>query len=387
MIEVIILTAVLMYKFGPALSGLSYTRLDNALLNHEQRRGRLVWTIQISALLVVAACLYTRVDVGCAYLGGHYARLAADPFAFDADNPVSYRILTPLISYLLGLRQGCMINLTNLIMAGLLIGWVYATFRKVAARPGDAFLAAVTITCSLAVLTSIYCGGYTDVSTYLVIFLMWRYRDRRILFHVLFLLGLFNRESIAFLIPWFILISLQDARKKSLRILELALGFIATLSLYYLFRLWVSSQQDVIYSLDYYIRPFLEDPIGRIRHTAPYHGLGLFSVFTLLWVFPVMAAIAWWKERAHYELLGLILLVFCPYMQLFIADDTSRLFTLGFMIMIVALHKLLTTASTHFRKYAFWLILLNLFVPQLYTAGDTVEVFQSASTYLFNLVW
>ncbi len=386
-IEMVILAAVLVHKFGPTLSGLTYDRIDAALIDVERRRGNKLWIVQLSFMLTIAACLYARVDTGCAYLGGHYARLAADPFAFDPDNPVSYRILTPLISYCLGLHRGCMINLTNLIFVGVMTGWVYAYFRKITPRPTDALITTITLTFSLVALTTIYRGGYTDIQSYLLIFLMWRFRNRRVVFHTLFLLGLLNRESIAFLIPWFAFISLEGDNKPLGRVLDLTFGFAVTLGLYYLFRVWVQSHQEVPYSLDYYLKPVLEDPLYHLRQTYYYQGLGLFSVFKLAWVFPLMALASWFKEKNYREIAGAALLIICAWTQLFVAYDTSRMFTLGFMVMILSLKHLFETNRFQVRRLAIWIVLFNLLIPQVSTDGTRIEVFQSASAFLIGLLW
>ena len=73
----------------------------------------------------------------------------------------------------------------------------------------------------------------------------------------------------------------------------------------------------------------------------------------------------------------MVLMLICSYAQLFVAGDTSRMFTLGFMIMIIALCRLLETNDFRFREWAFWAVLFNLMVPQIYTAFDVVECWQS----------
>lgn len=386
MLELLILFAVLYRRFGPGFTGLTYDRMDQYILDRESHKTR-IWVFQLSFLLILAACFYVRVDTGCAYLGRHYAQLAANPFSFDLANPVAYRILTPLISYLLFLRQGCLISVTNLILAGVMIGCVYSYFRKTSPRPGDAFLSALVITFSLVILTTVHCGGYTDVTTYLIVFLMWRYRSKRWVFHGLFLLGLFNRESIGFLVPWFVFISLQSENNKPLRLLELCLGFGLSLLVYYLFRQWISSQQEVQYSTAYYLQSLLENPLSRFGQNPGYHSLGLFSVFKVLWVVPVLACLSMWKRQYWSEIGGIALLLVCSWSQLFVAGDTSRMFTLGFMVIIVSLRHFFRTDDFHFRSWAIPLVLLNLLIPQVYTAGSVVEVWQSLSTYLLFLVW
>jgi hypothetical protein len=381
MLEVCIFILLLMIVFGRRLQGLSYTWLDEALLRDESRFGKLVWTALLSLLLLLAAIVYTRPDTACNNLGFLYAQLAENPFDFAAGNPLSFRILTPLISYAVGLR-GANIIFTNLILAGVLIGTVYSIFRKISPRPGDAFLAAVVVTFSLVVLTTIHCGGYCDILTYLVVFLMWHFRSKRFLFYVLFLIGLFNRESIVFLLPWLVFISLEIPCSKTRRLAELAVGFALAILIYYLFRQWVGAQAEIEFSGNYYLRPLLDDPLKHFRNTFYYHGLGFFSVYKLLWCFPVLAAAAFWRDRNFRPLIGFALLLGGAWVQLFLAFDTSRMFTLGFMIMFLSLEYLLRTDEYRFRKWAFAAVLINLLVPQMYTAAEIVEIWQSLSSHL-----
>ncbi|MBN1212501.1 MAG: hypothetical protein JXA92_07975 [candidate division Zixibacteria bacterium] len=386
MFEIIILLLILMKKFGRDLSGLSYDWLDAALVRSENKHGRLFWLIKLSFLMVLAACIYTRVSTHCSFLGSQYAELARNPFAFDPANPVGYRLLTPLLSYLVGLR-GHGIIVINLIISGVLLAVVYDYFRKTALRPGDAFLAVVTMTFSLTVLTSIHCGGYTDIMTYLLIFLMWRYRKNRVLFYVLFFLGLLNREAVAFLIPWFVFISFETAGKKRFVIIDLILGLSLTLGGYYLYRLWIESHQTVRFSTTYYLDHLLNDPFKHFLDTFKYHSLGLFSVYQILWVFPLLTIVSRWRERNYRQIISFLLLIVCAGVQLLVARDTSRMFTLGFMVGPLALEHLFQTDFRNFRNWAFWAVLFNLVVPQVYVAGPVVEVWRSLSIYLFSFLW
>lgn len=209
---------------------------------------------------------------------------------------------------------------------------------------------------------------------------MWQHRSKRWLFFFLFLLGLLNRESIAFLIPWFAFISLQGQERKGRGGLELLIGFGLVLAIYYLFRIWINSHATVPLDFSYYLNPILDKPMRMFRQTFPYHPLGLFSVFKLLWIFPVLAVISYWKNKNYSELTGMGLLLFCSWAQLLIAYDSSRMFALGFMIVIIALCHLLETNRFNFRQYAFWAVGLNLLVPQPYTANKIIEIWRSFLT-------
>lgn len=381
MIEILILLLVFALGFKARLQELNYDWLDNLLRAGETHLGRYGWAAVVGVVLVGAACLYVRPDTTCQYLGRHFADLASHPFSPSIGNQIPHRILTPLISYLLGLR-GCAVTLTNIMIAAVFIACVYDYFRSVTPRPGDALLAACCITFSLAVLTVIHCGGYCDVLTYLLVFLMWRHRERRMLFYLWFLISLFNRESVVFLLPWFAFISLHEEPHKLKRTLELITGFSIPLIIYGWFYYNLSSHQDFEYSVGYYIKPLINDVLGRFMWTLPHHGLGLFSVYQILWIIPGIAVAHAYRARRYLVIFGLALPVLCAWMQMFVANDTSRMFTLGFIVMIPALENVLTENSLQFRRWAYGLLLFHLIVPQLYTAGPTIEIWKSLALHL-----
>jgi len=381
MIEIILIAVILILAFRKKVSGLTYDRLDSLLLKAESKLTTIGWAHLLALILLIGAIIHVRPDTQCAYLGRYYANLASNPFSFDPGNPVSYRILTPLISYLIGLR-GCSIIITNLIISLFFIANIYTYGRDNLPRPGDALLLSLAVTFSLTVLTIIHCGGYCDVLTYFIIFLMWRYRNKRLIFYALFCLGLFNRESILFLLPWFAYFSIQGNEKKLPRLAEILLGFGISIGIYLLFRYWVSGHMDVTYSVSYYLKPFQNGLLGYFPVTFYYHGLGLFSVFIALWIIPVLYLAASLRNGNIANLVGAILILLGAYVQLFIAQDTSRMFTLSFIIMILSLTYLFKRDLFNIRHWIYGAFFFNLMIPQVYTAGHKIEIWQSLVSHI-----
>ncbi len=353
-----------------------YNRMDNFVLRGEARWGRYGFGIAVTFLLMVAAALYVEPAIECVVLGKSYAQLASHPFHFNDENIVAYRILTPLISYLLGLR-GELIIITNLLFAAVLIGWVYFHFRRHAPRPGDALAAAGVITFSLVTLTTLRYGGYTDSATYLIIFLMWKFRRRRFLFYVLFLLGLLNRESILFLIPWFVLLRAPHSGSKMKLASDAAVGFGITILLYALFRQWASSHYEVGFTWSYYLEPLRHNPFYWFGKSFTCLRVGFFSVFKLLWLFPILAGFSLWQRKERRDVYSMLLLFGCSFAQLFVAFDSSRMLTMSFPVMLIALEHLFRHNPFRFRELFGWVFAANLIVPQLYTANNVIEVMPS----------
>lgn len=380
MIELTLLYFALRKKYRLRPAELSYNRLDQAILDRERKRHWLVWTAIVATLLMACAMLYVRPGSHAVYLGGHYAELSRNPFAFDSTSPVAYRFLTPLISYALGLR-GNLIIITNLLIGTALLGLVYRWFQENTPRPGDAIFGALSIAFSLVILTTLASPGYCDLLTYVFIFLMWRYRKRRVLFYALFFLGLLNRESIAFLAPWFIFITMVDYKFTWRGALDVFTGHVIVFAAYFLIRHAISLQFDIVYSTAYYLGPLTNDPFHWLRMTLPLQWMGVFSVFKLLWIFPVLAALSFYQRGQKLQLWSMGLLFACAYSQLFLAYDTSRMMTLSFMIMIIALKELFEHDIFRIRRWIGWVFVINVFVPVYQVAAAKMDSMSSFLVY------
>jgi hypothetical protein len=123
-----------------------------------------------------------------------------------------------------------------------------------------------------------------------------------------------------------------------------------------------------------------------IRGAYQFYWLGWFTVFKALWVFPIAAVVSLWKRKETATLWSILIITFCASIQLVIAYDTTRMLTLGFMVMILALLHLMQTNAFEFRRWAVWVILFNLLIPQLYTASYIIEIMTSTPVNLLKMV-
>ena len=380
MIEVFIAFLILYLKYRERLWEFNYERLNVYLLGRESRYGIIRWGLIQTGLIMAAVCFYVTPSSHCTFMGRHYAQLAADPFGFDPSNPVPHRILTSLISYAIGLR-GQLIIVTNLLIAAALIFALYRYFRTIDLQPADGFMAAAFIAFSTVTLNTVYYGGYNDSLTFLLIFLMWAFRRKRVLFHVLFLLGLFNRESAVFLIPWFAFISFEGEISVTKRSVELLIGFVLSLAIYALFRAWIAQHEAIEYSMPYYLRGLIENPVELLRTHFENLWVGAFAVFKLAWVLPLAAAIAMWREGNRKGVISMLLLVLCSAAQLLVAFDTTRLLAMSFMIIPISLIYLVRTDAFESRRWVVPLFVCNLLVPNLMVAGSRIDQMQSLLAY------
>ncbi len=375
MLGAVVLYVVLGLRFGWNLRELSWDRLDEFLVAIERRAGRVGLCAMLALVFLGLAMLYVRLDTHCRFLGGWYALMTQDPFDFTAESEVGFRRFTPTISYLFGLT-GRNIIVTNLIFAFSLLFCSALYFTKHGSRPGDAVFITGGLALSLVTLTTMHCGGYTDSTTYLFVFLMWWFRRRPLLFYVFFVLGLLNREAVLFLVPWFAVLRWQHSTSWKRWLIETVVAYGIIFAAYLEYREFIAAQANVRYSMDYYLGHLLQDPLARFRQTLYYHGLGVFSVFKLLWVFPILGFAAFWRDKRWSHVLAFVFIFVGSYVQLLIAQDTSRMMTMSFMMLPISLRVLLEEDRWRIRDWMGWLFLANLAVPTVYTAGVVVEIWQ-----------
>ncbi|UCD62938.1 MAG: hypothetical protein JSW34_09265 [Candidatus Zixiibacteriota bacterium] len=353
-----------------------YHRFDSLVLRGEGRTGRALFSVLVAFVLMIAGAVYVRPAVEPVVHGINYALLSRNPFDFAQGNQMGFRLLTPVISYLIGLR-GDLIIVTNLLMATAFLAMALAYFRRNAPRPADALLAATTFAFSLVTLTTIYYGGYCDSLTYLLIFLAWWFRANRPVFYLLILLGMTNHESVAFLIPWFIFISYQVYPRKLYWLLDTVIGFTVTLGLYFLYRELITREQQIRFSITYYFRPMAQNPWYWFYRSSGYKLLGFFTVFKLYWLFVIVAVTSMCKCRQWRQLVSIALILACAWAQMFFAFDSSRMLTLSFPVMVISLLHLLRHNPYRFRSWAGVVVIANFFVPQLYVGGKIVDKMHS----------
>lgn len=359
--------------------------LESRLLALEKSKGRILTAFLVSLALMVIAAIYVRPAIATVALGRWYGILSLDPFSETA-NRVGYRILTPLISYLMSLR-GETIIITNLLFALAFLMVAYGYFRKHLAQLSDAVYSTAVFAFSLVTLTTIYYGGYCDSLTYLLILLMWIYRSNMPLVAVLFFLGLLNRESMAFLVPWFAFVYWSEAPNKIKCILEMFVWYGLALGLYYLFRVWISSFKEVEYTADYYLKSLLTEPFAIFQKSYGYQSLGLFSVFKAFWVIVLLAMWSYWREGRTRTIFSFAILIICVWAQQLIAWDSSRLMTMAFPVMTISLLRVFKENPLGFRSWALLLLIFNFLVPQLYTAAQIIEHMNSSLTNLFEILF
>ncbi|HVN38735.1 MAG TPA: hypothetical protein VMW19_11270 [Myxococcota bacterium] len=357
------------------------SRLDRGVLAVERRLGRAGTAAAVGAVGLALACVAVAPGVVPQKLGQFYAQsyawLSLDPFVNASQNPVAFRPLTPLISWAVGLR-GSRLLFTNLTLAALLLSCVFAWFRRRAPRPGDALLAAAVFCFSFLTLGTVFSPYYCDALTYLVIFAMACARGRPLVFYALFAVGLFNRESLVFVVPWFAFLELWDSLRRVRTLATQSLCYSVALAPYLFFRAWMAARAPMALGVEDYLAPLAADPLHFFRQTARFQWAGLYSIFGPAWVLVTAGAVALWRRGERGAVLGLAVLGVSVWSQLFVAIDTSRLLALVFPAMLVALEALFRDGSLRVREWAPWVVLVQALAPptqavaNLYFAMDSL---------------
>jgi len=348
-----------------------YDHLDASVLAAERRLGWATWPL-LGALFLGLAALYLPPNLSPIFLGEHYAEQSRNPFAFSGRSPVGFRILTPAVAWLVGLR-GELLIVANWAIAAAFLAAVGNHFRRTAERPADALLAVAILASSTVTLGSVLWGYYCDSTTYLLVFGMWLTRGRPI-FYLLFLLGLLNHESVAFLVPWFVVLGLVERRPLVPELRAQAVGFAVAFAIYFAFRSFVASRMYVGFDLEYYLAPLREDPLAIWRLTSGTQIIGALSVFRALWWVPLVAVVVAVRRQQWDSLASWIVLLACVWAQLLFAYDTTRVFTLAFPLMIAALATLYRTGDFGFRRWLPALVVANLAVRPFFAVKQAVWV-------------
>lgn len=333
---------------------------NHAFLRLESRIGRAAASLLIAAaLLLIAAFACTPRSV-LEYHGLGFSRLSEAPLDFSRPAALRYRILSPLIGYLLFFR-GALFQYFMLMVTGGFLAFVYHAFRKREYSPAESFGITAMMTFSTLVFYQFYFPGYTDPATYLLLAVFVFSRRRLLTDLLLVALLLFNHESTLVLFPFLLLLRMDG--DPSLESFLRSCGFLILAVLpYLLYRSYVSAHAPVDFSVDYY---FDENNLNWTRQQLsgkiPF---GIFQAFRLFWILPIMALVINAYKKNFGEFLLMIALFLGVSAQFYVAYDVSRLAGLAFpLVLSGAVRVREFIGKDKFVVALFILILLNFFVP------------------------
>jgi hypothetical protein len=329
----------------------------------EARCGRRGAAALWAAILIAIAAVYVTPALHGINHGGLYARLADVPFNPPTScNVLQSRILTPAAAHILGLT-GERYILLPLLMAAVLLAIVYAAFRRRRFEPSESVGAAALIAFSSPLLFLLHFPGYTDTTTYVLVYGAFLCAHHALIWPVLLAAAFLNHESAVFLFPWFVCSLLW--RRPGWTAITVGLSLLGILLL------GVRAYHVEIHRLcpgAFSTHTFLDERRiwANLRTIAVFFPWGVFEAFKLFWFLPLAGASALWARGRKMETLLLALPVLGALAQLPLATDTSRLMGLAFPAVLLSLEPLRDAWGMSFNKRLWTLIVLNFLVPQYY---------------------
>lgn len=352
--------------------------MNEYMLYSEKKFGLHATSLLLAFVLMGIAAVYVTPALVARQHGIGYAAISVNPFDLSFESNLRFRILTPLLAYLTGLR-GSLYIIFPLIMALFFLAVIYFYIRR-SIGVIHGVLITMLICFSTPVLFLLHFQGYTDATSYLLIMLMIIFIKKPVVWIPLLVLLLFNHDSNLFIVPGLLFFYYLNAEKRSGAIMYAIVGTVIAVIPFYLYREYISEMAPVKYDISFYISQIREN----IRSLAAYFYVGLFYSFKLFWIFPILGFYYYWKEKNRDQLLLFALIFFGVLAQLIFASDTSRLIGLAFPLVIWGAVKTNEVLGKDlFLKGTFYLILLNFLIPQFYVGQFVMIRFHPLPSSLF----
>ena len=341
---------------------------DLFFLSIEKRFGLLFASFLISVMLIAAAMLYVQPNFELVFHGKGFSDLSSHPFDFHSGNELQFRILAPLLGYLLFLR-GIFFFILPLLFLLFFISAVYFNYRRKNFSSTEAFAMASLMTFSTAVLIPLIAPGYTDTITFFFLFLSFFNIDRPYRSATFFSLALLNHESSLVLLPGLILYSIAVNKNSFAKILKSISAFVIACVPFLLYRWFVSLHTDVVYSTGFYFSK--ENISTNTKYLAHFLPAALFYAFKLFWFFPLYVILKMVKGRKFLFPFLICLIVSCATAQLIVAADYTRMVSFAFPAVLISAEKIREWWGTEkFVRFTFMLILFNFFILQYFVINE-----------------
>lgn len=333
---------------------------DKTLGVAEMRFGRFGAALIFGFFLLVAAAFLTTPRWGLYYHGRGFANLSMAPFDFTQESGLRYRILTPLVGYLLFLK-GPLLKYLMLFVLGLFFTVVYYFQRGKNYAPTESFGITALLSFSTLSFYQYHFPGYNDPFSFLLMgILLFTYRNR-LWAGILLSLLLFNHDNTVFVMPFFFLLMTEGDRSLS-GLWRTARVFIAAILPYVAYRFYISAHAPVDFDTGYYFDK--GNLFWTYDHVSEYLGQGIFQAFKLSWIFPLLALVIDWKEKRFREIVLLLVLFVGVTAQMIIAYDISRLMGWAFPAILMGAWRVRDySGEKKFNRLLWLVILLNCFIP------------------------
>ncbi len=355
-----------------------FDSLGRALERLIDRHGLTRAGLIVAGIMLVLAMVYVRPSFPFfpdALVGGskYYAEIAKDPFNYDwQSHPTGYRILVPLIAYMIGLG-GDGITFVNLAFIFLLIFSIFIVSIKEGCSALLAFAVTAIVTTSAPVLYNLFDLWNTDAARCLAMVLMFAFRRQPLVFWAIYVLSVFIQEGSATQLAFFLLLQYMN-RESTLKFFVWAVLGVGVMLAAYLPFYWQAAPDG---GQPLLTAKLLSGDLASIfwypRAWAWSAYDGLFSSLKLGWLIIALAFYFMLKERDWWN----AVLIFSPAIGiaavLLYGGDMTRYAIFAFISVMLASYWMAQRfGENRLAQGVLLLTTVNLFVPNqvLYIAFD-----------------
>lgn len=357
--------------------GAALVRANALLARLERRCGPRGAAAVLALALLAGGALYAGLSFVPYNFGVNYAHVSENPFDFAHPDPVQFRLLGPLLGYLLHLRGNAFPLLTHGASA-LLLAILYLACRRRRWEPIEALGLTALLAFSYPVLNELHGAGRIDPLSYLFVLGAMLTVRRPVAYWACLSLALLTHESNAFALPGLLALRMRwpatkrdwaaHAAATALALLPWAAARIA---------LDAAIQSPVPYSLGFYLRADnLHANVASLSHTLY---VGAFGAFKLGWLLPLLAiGIHGTQPDGRPRALLLLLMIAAPAAQCLIAEDVTRMWSLAFPAILLAAADLRAAwGGPNLSRLLWLLVFLNLLIPTIGVAGSHMAIYHS----------
>lgn len=339
-----------------------FQSIDNFCLRLERKLGLGLTSILFGLILLGLAALFTSPRWELFYHGKGFSRLSLAPFDFSIESSLRYRILSPLLGYILFLK-GEQFKYLMLGFLALFHCLVYFFHRIKAFSPSESLGIGMLLSLSTLSFYQLYFPGYNDPVSYVLVLILLFKRNNKFIVQLCLVLLLFNHDNTIFLFPFLFLYLLEEDYSFS-NILKCLKLFFPGVILYIMYRVIISSFVEVGFNTSYYFDQ--QNLRWTWDHVLDHLHEGIFQAFRVAWILPIIAIIVNAREGKYKEIILLTLGFIFIISQFLIAYDISRLTGLAFPLILVSSWRIREYYGSNISNSLIWLIILvNLFVPSL----------------------
>lgn len=358
--------------------------VDALLARIESRSNLATTSVLVGLILLLASSLYVMPRFEVSYHGIGYRQLAEDPFNFSKENPLQFRILTPLIAYILRIPSAAYFCLP-LFFAILFLGAIYYWYRKQHYSPAEALGMSGLIAFSSTIFIPLISPGYTDIVSYFLVFLSFVTVTNKKLFIPLFCAALFNHEMALFLLPALFAFSVFQSEDKLKECIMFVISAAVSCAPYFFYRYYVGQHANIEYNFEFYAS--MKNVQQNFKLVARLTPVGAFFAFKLYWFIVLYFLSQSIYKKKFDAFLPVALLLLFTFLQLLFAYDITRLFSIAFMAILLSADYLRTNARDgEFRYHVWTLIALNFFIPQYFVSQEGLNDMFPPVVYLFEYI-